>query len=243
MKNRITKPAIGLLLALAMTLGLAIQPAAAASKIPVNLRVSTFKGNIVFDGTVRTGTAKIKATSTCPSLGGRLGPARTVAGATGIGLLYQASQQFAALRPLKISDSDYGFGICGIGGNMAAGKQWWVLRHNDKDSMTGAEGLKLKRGDSVLLYLAKSWEDTTPDSLQLNAPAQVRRGAKAKVRVFSVDGSGRRTPVEGARVSGAEGALTDAQGYTTLTIGKKTRLVARLGSLVPSNRISVSIRR
>jgi len=243
MKNRFTSPAVGLLLGLVMLLGFASQPAAAANKIPVNLRVVTYTGKIVFDGTVKTGTAKIKPSSACPSLGGRLGPARTIAGATGIGLLSQASVQYKALRPLKISDSDFGFGICGIGGADAKGKQWWALYNNYKASMTGAEGLKLKRGDSVLFFLSKTYEQPNPNLLSLNAPTSARKGAKVKVRVFEWDASGKKSPVEGAKVSGAKGALTDAKGYTTLTITGKTKLVARQGSLVPSNRVSVSIRK
>jgi len=241
MTNRITSPAVGLLLGLAMLLGLASQPAAAANKVPANLRVVTWKGQILFDGTVDTGTAKIKPNTAC--LGGEAGPARTVAGPTALGLLYQASLQYKALRPLKISDGDFGFGICGIGGVAAKNKEWWVLRQNYKDSMTGAELTKVKRGDKILLYLSKSYEDTTPDTLVLNAPTKVSKGAKIKVRVFKFTGAGKRSVVEGAKVSGAKGALTNAQGYTTLTITGKTRLVARQGSLIPSNRVSVSIKK
>ncbi len=241
MTNRITSPALGLLLGLAMLLGLLAQPAVAADKVPANLRVVTWKGQILFDGTVKTGTAKIKPNSDC--LGGKPGPARSVSGPTALGLLYQASVQYKALRPLKLSDGDFGFAICGIGGVAAKNKEWWVLRKNYTDSMTGAELTKVKRGDSILLYLAKSYEDTTPDTLALNAPGKVRKGAKVKVRVFKYDGKGKRSVVEGAKVSGARGALTNAQGYTTLTINANTRLVARQGSLIPSNRVQVTIKK
>lgn len=243
MIKRFTSLALGLVLGLALLLGLAIQPAAAQKKIPVNLRVVTNKGKIIFDRTVRTGTAKIKPTSTCPTLGGRLGPARTVSGPTAAGLVYQASRQFQPLRPLRIADSDYGFGVCGIGGTMAKGEGWWVLHHNYTMAPTGAETLKLKRGDSVLYYYSKSWRDTTPEPLFLKAPTKVKKGARVKVRVLKYDATGKRTPVGNAKVSGASGALTDAKGYTTLTIGGKTRLVARQGSLIPSNRVYVSIRK
>lgn len=244
MTNRITKPALGLLLGLALLVGFAAQPAAAAKKVPVNLRVVTNSGKIIFDRTVPTGTATIKPTSACPTLGGRLGPARTVTGATGLGLLYQASLKYKALRPLKISDSDYGFGVCGIGGTMAKGEGWWVLRHNYKDAATGAEGLKVKRGDTVLFYYSKSWQDPTPDSLFLKAPVKAKKGAKIKVRVFQYNGAtGKRAPVAGAKVSGATGSKTDAKGFTTLKITRKTKLVARQGDLVPSNRVHVSIKK
>lgn len=245
MTNRFISPAVGLLLGLAVLLGFAAQPAVAAKKIPVNLRVVTWQGKIVFDKKVRTGTAKIKPTSPCPSLGGRLGPARTIAGPTALGALYQGALRFRALRPLKLSDGDFGFGICGIGGNTAKDKEWWLLRHNYKDAPVGAESLRVKRGDSVLFYLAESWENTdNPDSLFLRAPAKVRKGAKVRVRVFGYDGqTGKRTPVAGAKVSGATGARTNANGVTVLKITRRTRLVARDGSSIPSNRVHVTLKK
>lgn len=243
MTNRITKPAIGLLLGLAMLLGLFAQPATASQKIPVNLRVVTDQNRIVFDQTVRTGTANVRPNSACPTLNGRTGPARTVTGATGIGLLYQAGLQFRALRPLRISDSDFGFGVCGIGGTMAAGEGWWVLRHNYKDASTGAEGLELKRNDSVLFYYSKSWQDPTPDSLFLNAPKQVRRGANVRVRAFKYTGAGTRSPAAGVRVfGGANPVVTNARGVARVRINRRTRLVARQGGLIPSNRVPVTLR-
>lgn len=243
MTNRFTKPALGLLLGLALLLGFAAQPATAAQKVPVNLRVVTYQGKIVFDQTVKTGTASIKPNSPCPTLGGRTGPARTINGPTAIGLLQQASLQFKALRPLSISDGDFGFGVCGIGGQTVKGEQWWSLYKNYKPSMTGAETTKVKRGDSVLFFLSKTYMEPNPNLLSLNAPAKVRKGAKVKVRVFQYDSTGKRTPSEGAKVSGAQGALTNAQGYTTLTIKGKTKLVARQAGLVPSNRVHVSIKK
>ena len=241
MTNRITSPALGLLLGLTLLLGLAAQPAAAGNRVAANLRVVTWKGQIIFDGKVKTGTAKIKPNDDC--LGGHAGPARTVTGPTALGLLYQASLRYKALQPLKISDGDFGFGICGIADVSAKNKEWWVLRRNNKDSMSGAETTRVKAGDTILLYLARTYEDTAPDSLVLNAPTKARKGARGKVRVFSFTGAGKRTLVEGARVFGAKGALTDAQGYTYLTINGRTNLVARQGSLIPSNRVSVSIRK
>jgi hypothetical protein len=242
MTNRITSPALGLLLGLALLLGLTAQPAAAANKVPVNLRVVTWKGKILFDKTVRTGTAKIKPNTAC--LGGEAGAARTVSGPTALGLLYQGSLQYKALRPLKLSDGDFGFGICGIAGTAATGDEWWVLWRHSKVTSTGAELTKVKRGDSILFYLAKTWKEDTPESLSLLAPrTKVKKGAKLKVRVVKYTTTGKRSPVEGAKVSGAKGALTNAKGYTTLTVAGKTRLVARQTGLIPSNRVQVTIKK
>ncbi|MCB0863265.1 MAG: hypothetical protein KDB66_08645 [Solirubrobacterales bacterium] len=242
MTNRITSPAVGLLLGLVLLLGLSSQQAHAGTKVPVQLRIVTFKGKIVFDRTVRTGTAKVKPNDDC--LGGRTGPARTVAGATGIGLLAQASMQYSALKPLTIADSDYGFGVCGIGGIAAQGKQWWSLYNNFKSAPTGAEGLKLKKGDSVLFYLAKTYEQLNPDLLYLNTPAKVRKGVTVKSRVMSFDSAGKKSPVEGAKITGgASDVYTDPQGYARVKITGKTRMVARKSGLIPSNRVYVSIRK
>lgn len=242
MTNRITSPAVGLLLGLALLLGLGSPPAAAAKKIPVNLRVVTHQGKIIFDKKVRTGTTRVKPNAAC--LGGRRGPARKVRGATAIGLLYQASLRFKALRPLKLSDGDFGFGVCGIAGISAQNEEWWVLRHNWKDAAGGAEVTRVKRGDRILLYLSKTYMETTPDSLALVAPrTKVRKGARLRVRVVSVSGTGKRSPVRGVKVRGADGARTNARGYTRLTITGKTKLVARSGDLIPSNRVYMKIRK
>jgi hypothetical protein len=221
---------------------LTTQPAAAANKVPVNLRVVTWKGKILFDKTVRTGTAKIKPNAAC--LGGEPGAARTVSGPTALGLLYQGSLRYKALRPLKLSDGDFGFGICGIAATAASGDEWWVLWRNSKVTSTGAELTKVKRGDSILFYLAKTWKEETPDSLSLLAPkTKIRKGGKLKVRVVKYTTAGKRSPVAGAKVSGASGAPTNARGYTTLTIARKTRLVARQSGLIPSNRVQVTIKK
>lgn len=191
MTDRITVPVPGLVLGLTLLLallsGAALAPgASAAGKVAANLRVVTWKGQVLYDGKVRTGSVQIKPNANC--LGGSAGAARTVTGPTAIGLLAQAARKpsgkairnavrkvgrntvkralkrAARLRPLTISDGDFGFGICGIGGNQATGEQWWSLRNNYRDSTTGAELATVKRNDSVLFYLAKTWNEPTPDA-------------------------------------------------------------------------------
>lgn len=215
-------------------------PASAANNVTANLRVVTWKGKILFDGRATAGTTRVRSNATC--LGGRIDPARTVAGPTALNLLVAASRKSKSLRPLRLTDSDYGFGICGIGGVSATGEEWWVLRTNYRDATVGAEGLTVKQNDSILLYLSRTWAEPTPDSLYLKAPAKARKGARVRVRVLSYNGAGRRRPVEGAAVKGAP-ALTDASGYTTLTVSRKTGTIARRAGLIPSNRAVIRIRR
>ena len=243
MTNRFTRTAVGLLLGLVSLLGLMSLPAAASAGVPVHLRVVTHEGRILLDRNVNTGTATIKPTSTCPTLGGRTGPARTLRGATGMGLLYQASRRFEALQPLKVSDSDFGFVICGIGGEMATGEEWWSIYLNNRAAMTGAEGLKLKKGDSVLFFLSESWARPNPNLLYLNAPAKVRKGVTTRVRVFEYDQNGKRKPASAARVAlqGGRSVVTDSRGYASVKITGKTRIVARKSGLIPSNRVQVAI--
>lgn len=244
MSNRITSPVPGLVLGLSLLLVLIAAavlapPATAAGKVQANLRVVTWQGKILFDGKARTGTARIKPNTAC--LGGEPGPARTVSGPTALGLIAAASKKSAALRPLKISDGEYGFGICGFGNTVAKDPQWWVLRTNYRDASAGAELVTVKKNDDILLYLSKTYMDDTPDSLFLKAPAKVKKGKFARVRVFKYTGAGKRSPVKGAKVPGAK--PTNAKGFTRVKIRKRTRIAARQPGLIPSNRVVIGIRR
>lgn len=239
--NRFTSTLLKLMLGVAVICTMSAGTAAAAGKIPVNLRVVSYQGKTLFDGTVKTGTAKIKPNSDC--LGGSAGPARTLTGPTALGALADASKISSALRPMKISDGDFGFGLCGFGKTLVKGENWWVLKYNHADSMLGGEATKLKKNSDVLWYLAKSYSETTPNELVLDAPKKVKKGASFKVRVFEYDGKGKRKPVEGAKLSGASAALTNAQGYTKVTLSKKTRLSATFTGTIPSNRAVINIKK
>lgn len=239
--NRFTSALLKLVVGLVAICALTAGPAAAAKKIPVNLRVVTYQGKVLFDGSVKTGTTKIKPNTAC--LGGNPGPARTLTGPTALGALADASKASAKLRPMKISDGDFGFGLCGCGSTVAKGENWWVLKYNHADSMTGGELTKPKKNGDILWYLAKSYNETTPNELVLDAPKKVKSGATAKVRVWQYDGKGKRKPVEGAKISGASAALTDAKGFTSVKVSKKTKLSARFAGTIPSNRAVIQIRK
>ena len=243
MHNRIIKPVLGLVLGLSMLFAFSAVPAMAAKKVNVNLRVVTYKGKVLFDGKVKTGTTKVKPNTEC--LGGRTGPARTLTGPTGFGVLVDAAKQNPGLAPLKITDTDFGFGLCGFGKTVAKGVNWWALKYQHKASMVGGELTKPKEGSSVLWYLAEDYNVIgLPKELALKAPSNARVGSTVKVRVLSYDDKGKKTPVEGASFDGVSGEpLTDADGYAKIKITKKTRLRARSTGLIPSNHVKIAIKK
>lgn len=230
---------LGLTLLVSLMAVLMFAPVASAAGVKANLRVVTWQGKILFDGNATANTSTIKPSADC--LSGDAGPARTVDGAKAINLLANAAAKNKVLRPLKISDGDYGFGICGLAGITAKDKEWWEIRTNYTSAMVGIESLDVKSGDSILLFLNKSWEQASPDALFLKAPAKVKKGKKARVRVFSYTTAGKRTPVKGAKVKGAT-KPTNAKGYTTIKVKRKMAVVARKSGLIPSNRALIKLR-
>ncbi|MGK2933119.1 MAG: hypothetical protein ACSLFD_10200 [Solirubrobacterales bacterium] len=243
MQTRIIKPVLGLVLGLSMLFAFAAAPSMAAKKVPVNLRVVTYKGKVLFDGKVRTGTAKVKPNSAC--LGGEAGPARTLTGPTGFGVLVDAAKQSRALRPLKISDGQYGFGLCGFGSTVAERVNWWALKYQHKSSSVGGELTVPKKGSSVIWYLAEDYNVIgLPDELALRAPSRAKKGSTVEVRVLAYDDKGKKSPVEGASFDGVSGEpLTNANGYAKIKITGKTRLRARSTGLIPSNHVKIAIKK
>lgn len=251
MKNRIVTPVRTLGMGLLLSLGLLSAPlasagtAAADGKVPATLRVITWQGKVLYDKMLKTGTTTVKASRKATCLGGSPGNGRQeIPGATALGILQQASDRTGRLRPLLLSNAfDFGLGVCGIGDSVAAGEEWWVLKHNHASSSAGGEGTALGKNDVVLWYLSESFNLPTPDELYLKAPAKVKKRKSFKVRVFAYNDGGKRRPVKGAKVKGAEAKPTDANGYTRIKLKKKTRLIARVSGLIPSNRAVVRIRK
>ena len=230
------------LLGLFMLSGLA-PSIAAAEKVPVHVRAVTWQGKILLDRTVRTGTSKVPTSSKATCFGGSpSNGSKKVPGATALGALKDAGAAWKPQRPLLITNAfDFGLGICGIGSAVAEGKEWWELTHNHKPSSLGGEGTMLERNDSVLWYLAKSFNQASPDELFLKAPQRVGKNRSFKVRVTAFNDKGKERPVKGARLS--IGGKTNAGGYTRVKLGKMTRFVARADGLIVSNRAVVRVRK
>lgn len=235
-----------LLLGLALPAMLCVPLAATASAdVRVDVRAVTWEGRILLDRTVRTGTTTVPTSARADCFGGSpSNGSKQIPGATALGALHDAQALRKPRRPLLLTNAfDFGLGVCGIGNEVVGGEEWWELSHNHEPSMLGGEGTTLRRGDTVLWYMAKSFNEASPDELFLKAPKKVRKNRKARVRVMAFDGKGRRRPIEGARLSNGDAKPTNARGYTRVRIRKKTRFVARARGLIVSNREVVRIRR
>jgi hypothetical protein len=208
--------------ALALCLYGCLAGTALARGVRADLRVVGKGGAVLTEQTLRTGTVKIK-------------------GATALGLLGQAARATASLRPLLLTDAfDFGLGICGVGSSRVSGKASWYLKVNHRAAQVGGEAFRLHAGDEVLWDLAPSYP--YPDELALRAPRHVSAGVPFQATVFAYDEKGRRAPVAGATLTGAD-RPTGADGRATVVLRRPARLIARHGSDIPSNRTAVCVAR
>jgi hypothetical protein len=227
--------------ALALVLLLSLAAAGAAKGVPAELRVVGNGGKVLTEQVLQAGTTSVptspKATCFGPGTGGS-GKAVTIKGATALGLLGRAAKSTASLRPLLLTDAfDFGLGLCGIGGSEATKKLSWYLKVDHVNPELGGEAVTLHAGDEVLWALVGF---PYPDELALVAPDRVTAGHPFGVRVFAFDEKGKRRPVAGATVTGAE-APTGGDGRTTVTLERPRRLIARHGTDIPSNREAVCV--
>jgi hypothetical protein len=232
--------------ALVIALSLSITAGAAAKGFSADLRVVGSGGKVLTEKTFGTATTSVKSSpkATCFGAGtGGSGKPVSIDGNTAMGLLARASKSTASLQPLLVSDSfDFGLALCGVGGSMAKGSSSWYLKVNHRSLQVSGDAATIKPGDEVLWALASSEapDYTYPDELALTAPGTAKAGAPFTVRVFSYDEKGKRTPVAGATVTGAD-APTGSDGRTTVVVSKPVRLIARHGAEIPSARVAVCL--
>jgi hypothetical protein len=220
-------------------------PANASADVRVQVRAVTFSGQILVDREVRTGTTTVPTRAAATCLGGTpTNGSKRVEGPTALGALHDAVSVTRPQQPLLLSNAfDFGLGVCGVGGSVASGEQWWELTVNHRPSMLGGEGTRLKAGDEVLWFLSRTYNAPSPDELRLVAPETTNENGWARVRVFVHDDSGRRTPARGAVLNAEGAAPTGNDGYTRVRLSRSTRLVARQPGFIPSNRAMVRVRR
>jgi Domain of unknown function (DUF4430) len=228
--------------ALALAFALPSVATAVAKSTPAQLRVVAGQ-KVLADKALRTGTTAVPTSRAATCFGkdkGGSGKNVRIAGPTALGLLARGARSTPSLRPLLITDAfSFGLGLCAIGGIEASGEGFWQLRVNHKTTEVGGDSVKLRPGDSVLWYLTPSFEAST-EELSLKAPKRVRSGKPFAVRVFAYDEKGKRKPVAGVKVSGAE-QRTNKGGRTTVTLRRPVRLIARQGRYIPSNRAAVCV--
>jgi hypothetical protein len=232
--------------ALALSLTFAFAGVAAAKGPIADLRVVGAGGKVLAEKTVASANLSVKTSpkATCfgPGNGGS-GDDVAVKANTALGLLLAGAKATPALQPLLISDAfDFGLALCGIGSSVAKGSSSWYLKVNHKGLPISGDAAKIKAGDEVLWALAKTEapDFAYPDELALTAPASAKAGMEFTVRVWAYDEKGKRTPYEGAKVTGAA-QPTGADGRTTVTLSKPAKLGARAAGLIPSAREAVCI--
>jgi hypothetical protein len=224
-------------LALILSLSFAALAAGKTGGTPAQLRVVAKGGKQLAQKALRTHSLTVPTSRKATCLGkgtGGSGKGVQVKGATALGLLAQAARTTPALRPLTITDhflSEFGLGLCGVGGYSAGGAFSWYLKVNHVNPNLGGDSVKLKAGDEVLWALAKY---PYPKELSLVAPFSAQPGVPFQVTVFSYDDKGKKKPAAGATVTGAP-IPTDAAGHTTVVLTEATELVARHGADIPSN--------
>ncbi len=232
--------------ALALSLTLVFTAGAVAKGLQADLRVVGSGSKVFAEKTVSSVDLSVKTSpkATCfgPDNAGS-GDTALLKGNTAMGLLATGAKTIPALKPLSITDAfDFGLAVCGVGSSVAKGSSSWYLKINHKAQMVSGDAAKIKAGDEVLWALAKTEAPTYtyPGELVLTAPASAKAGEAFTVRVWSYDEKGKKTPLAGAKVTGAAGP-TGADGRTTVTLSKPAKLAAKAISEIPSAKVAVCI--
>ena len=246
------KCCLGALATVLVALGtLAPAGAGADGKVPVEIRVVTYKGAIVADREIRTGSTQVPTSSRATCFGGTpTNGSRLVEGVNALGALADLSRKEAALRPLLVTNAfDFGLGLCSVGDHTTTGEEWWALKVNGAAATTGGDTTFLERGDDVLWFLDRSYNEPLWEELRLEAPARSSGRGLIRVRVRAAAADGSKRPVAGANVfaGGILAGTTNAAGVLLVrperNAGRTVRLVARLAGYIPSNRAVVSLGR
>jgi hypothetical protein len=211
--------------------------AAAAATTTAQLRVVNTAGATLADQSQVTGDVTVNTDpgAVCFGPPGGSGANVTVPGPSALGIVKDASNSTAALRPLSVTDQfGFGLGLCGIGGFTFSQSSTasWYLKVNHVGATVGGDQLILNAGDEVLWYLSPGFP--YPNELQLVAPLVAQSGRPFTVRVFSFNDAGQRTAVAGALVTGAE-SPTAGDGSTTVELTNSVVLQALHGADIPSN--------
>lgn len=219
---------------------------ASAGTTTAHIRVVNTQGATLVDQSQVTGDVTIKTDPGADCFGagtGGSGSNIAVPGPTALGILKDASETVAALRPLSTTDSFYpafGLGLCGVG-NMAfhpGDKGFWYFKVNHAGSNESGSQYTLKSGDDVLWYESPGFP--APNELQLIAPTTAQAGKPFPVTVFAYDDAGTRSPVSGAFVTGAE-LPTRGDGTTMVQLTQSVSLQALHLADIPSNRPAVCV--
>jgi hypothetical protein len=228
---------------LALIAALLLPTGATAASTTAQLRVVNTTGTTLADQSQVTGDVGIKTDpgATCFGPPGGSGNTVNVPGPSALGIVKDASDTNAALRPLSITDQfSFGLGICGIGGSAfnQGDSAFWYLKVNHVGAQVGGDQLPIKANDEVLWYLSPGFPP--PSELQLVAPPVAQSGKPFTVRVSAFNDTGQKSPVAGALVTGAQ-SPTAADGTTLVTLTQGVALQALHGADIPSNKEIVCV--
>ncbi|HWJ43688.1 MAG TPA: hypothetical protein VNR67_09660 [Solirubrobacterales bacterium] len=243
---RINPFRLAVVCALALSTTMAFTALAAAKGLQADLRVVGSGGKVLAEKTVVSANLAVKTSPQATCFGkdnAGSGESAQLKGNTAMGLLASGARTTAALKPLLITDAfDFGLAVCGVGSSVAGGSSSWYLKINHKAQMVSGDAARIKAGDEVLWTLARTEapDYTYPGELVLTAPASAAAGMEFTVRVWSYDEKGRKTPAEGAKVTGGSGP-TGADGRTTVTLARPAKLAAKATGEIPSAKVAVCV--
>jgi hypothetical protein len=226
--------------ALALLMILSTAAGASAKKVTADLRVVA-SGKTLAEESLATTTTKVPTSPKAKCFGAGTqgsGRAKTVKGATALGLLAQAASADRALRPFYVTDSfSFGLGVCTVGGRTGTSKLSWYLKVDHKGLAVSGDHAKIRAGDEVLWDLAPY---PYPNELFITGPETATAGLPFKDKVFSYAEKGKRKPVKGAKVTGADGP-TGADGTATVTLTQEEEIRATHGKEILSNALAVCV--
>ncbi len=212
---------------------------ARSKTVPTQLRVYDSNGKSLAQQTQYTGAVRIKTDRKADCFGkgtGGSGDSVSLANPNALGLLADGAIADRSLKPLSVTDSfDFGLGLCAVGKAVAPSTGYWYLKRNHVGSQTGGDQTIVEKGDDVLWYLIDDFNDPVPDELELRLPGKIKRGDTITAKVVSYADDGKKTPAEGADVTGAD-KPTNAKGKTTFKVDEdELGLTATRPGSIPSN--------
>lgn len=231
--------------ALAAAVVLCAATQASARTVPVDLRVLTIEGKVLADQRQYTETTAIRTDPGAECFGtgtGGSGKTVRVPGATALGALRDASESDSDLRPLSVTDYDFGFpglGLCAIGSEGVRASQFWFLKVNHRNPQVSGDQARVRGGNSVIWYLipfskcSPSPPYYCPPELVVRAPARAEPGVAFGVHVLSINDAGKSTPAKGVKVDGAD-LPTDSSGDTQVLLAESRRIRAVRPGNIPS---------
>src|SRR5512144_1761505 len=162
-----------------------------------------------------------------------------VQGANALGVVVEAAESRRRLNPLLLTDKfvvdGFGLGVCGIGGQVAAGTAFWYTKVDHTGLQVGGSQFPIHGGQQVLWYLAPNFPP--PAELVLDAPVRQPIGVPFQVTVLAYGDDGSSVPAAGAVVTGSGPPVTtDSSGQALVTAGGTgpRQIQATRGADIPS---------